>query len=204
MPAQPSIDPARTALLSMDFQTAVVSIYGKYQPGLIPRAQAVLRRSRILGMAIIHVQVAFRPNFPEISPRNALFSALKTYWMEKHTFEGTTGAIHPELSPEGDDIVVTKRRVSAFAGTDLEVILRAKNIDTLVLMGIATSGVVLSTLLHASDQDYRLLVLVDCCADQDPEVHACLIDKVFPRRATVLSADQFLDAFQPIEPSSPL
>jgi nicotinamidase-related amidase len=76
-------------------------------------------------------------------------------------------------------------------------ILRAREIDTLILFGIATSGVVLSTLLHASDADYRLIVIQDCCADLDPEVHACLMEKIFPRRATVLTAGEFLDALKP-------
>jgi nicotinamidase-related amidase len=69
-------------------------------------------------------------------------------------------------------------------------ILRAKDIDTLILFGIATSGVVLSTLLHASDADYRLILVKDCCIDLDSEVHACLTEKVFPRRAAVLAADE--------------
>ena len=71
-------------------------------------------------------------------------------------------------------------------------ILRAKEIDTLVLFGIATSGVVLSTVLDASDADYRVIVLRDCCADQDADLHACLLDKLFPRRGTVVTAEDFL------------
>jgi nicotinamidase-related amidase len=92
------------------------------------------------------------------------------------------GAIHAAVAPEGDDIVITKHRVGAFPGTDLEMILRANDIDTLILFGIATSGVVLSTLRHAADTDYRLIVIKDCCADSDAEVHACLVDKVFPAK----------------------
>jgi nicotinamidase-related amidase len=75
-------------------------------------------------------------------------------------------------------------------------ILRANEIDTLILLGIATSGVVLSTLLHASDADYQLLVVKDCCADQDSEVHACLTEKLFPRRVTVLTASELLETMQ--------
>ena len=77
----------------------------------------------------------------------------------------------------GEDIVIVKHRVSAFTGTDLEMILRAKEIDTLVMFGVATSGVVLSTLLTAADDDYRIIVLRDLCADQDDEVHAALLDR---------------------------
>ena len=65
--------------------------------------------------------------------------------------------------------------------------LRAKGVRHLVLSGIATSGVVLSTLREAADKDYRLTVLSDLCADRDPEVHSVLMTKVFPRQAQVTS-----------------
>jgi nicotinamidase-related amidase len=65
-------------------------------------------------------------------------------------------------------------------------ILRAKGVDTLVLFGIATSGVVLTTVRHAFDLDYRLIVLKDACADLDPEVHRVLTEKVFPAQAEVV------------------
>jgi nicotinamidase-related amidase len=81
--------------------------------------------------------------------------------------------------------VVVKRRVSAFTGSDLDVVLRGLGADTLVLTGIATSGVVLSTLRQAADLDYRLTVLDDACLDADPEVHRVLTEKVFPRQAAV-------------------
>jgi len=72
--------------------------------------------------------------------------------------------------------------------------LRAKEIETLILFGIATSGVVLATLLDAVDADYRLIVVKDCCTDADPEVHRCLADKVFPRLASVVTAGEVIDA----------
>ena len=81
--------------------------------------------------------------------------------------------------------MVIKRRVSAFAGSDLDVLLRARRTEHLVLAGIATSGVVLSTLRQAADLDYRLTVLADGCLDADPEVHQVLLRKVFPRQAEV-------------------
>ena len=177
----------------MDCQRGIVSIYAKDQPDFPTRAAAVLDAARRAGMTIVHVQVGFRPNLPEVSARNALFAAIKSSPQHQKLFEGETGAIHPALGPADGDVVVTKHRVDAFHGTDLEVILRAKEIETLVLFGIATSGVVLSTLLHASDADYRLVVIKDCCADLDAQLHACLIERLFPRRATVMSAADFLE-----------
>jgi len=179
----------------MDLQNAIVSIYAKNDEEFMPRAAGVLNAARSHGVKAIHVQVGFRPGLPEVNPRNALFGAIKTSPEWQKVFEGPAGQIHPSVAPQGEDIVVTKHRVSAFAGTDLEMILRSNGIETLVIFGIATSGVVLSTLLEASDADYRLIVVRDCCTDQDPEVHACLTEKVFPRRASVISAGELLAAF---------
>ena len=71
-------------------------------------------------------------------------------------------------------------------------ILRANDIDTLVLFGIATSGVVLSTLIEASDADYRLAVIGDCCADLDSALHDCLIQRFFPKRGSVFTSEGFI------------
>jgi nicotinamidase-related amidase len=87
---------------------------------------------------------------------------------------------------------VVKKRVSAFTGSDLEVLLRSMNADHLVLTGIATSGVVLSTLREAADRDYRLTVLADACADRDDEVHRVLVEKVFPRQAVVSTTAEWI------------
>ena len=92
-----------------------------------------------------------------------------------------------------------ERRHRAFTGSDLELILRAKNIDHLVLTGISTSGVVLSTLREAVDKDYILTVLSDLCADRDEEVHRVLTEKVFPRHADVLSSTAWLSTLRSVE-----
>jgi nicotinamidase-related amidase len=193
MTTELSFDPAHTAVLCMDYQTGIVSNYIKDED-LLPRAASLLRQARSSGLTVIYVQVGFRTNFPEISPRNTAFSTMKTSAQRQQLFAGPGREIHATVAPQADDIVVTKHRVNAFAGTDLDMILRAKDIETLILFGISTSGVVLSTLRHAADADYRLIVIKDCCADLDPEVHACLMDKVFPRQATIVSATDFLEA----------
>jgi len=98
------------------------------------------------------------------------------------------------VAPLPGDPIVVKHRVSAFSGTDLETLLRARGIDTLVLFGIATSGVVLSTVRHGADADYRLVVIKDCCVDGDDEVHRVLTEKVLARQATVVGAADVLAA----------
>src|SRR6185437_8601335 len=101
------------------------------------------------------------------------------------THDDPATEIHPDVAPQPGDIVVTKRRVSAFTGSDLRVLLSGLEVGTLVLTGIATSGVVLSTLRQAADLDYQLTVLSDGCLDADPEVHRVLTEKIFPRQADV-------------------
>jgi len=99
--------------------------------------------------------------------------------------------VHPDIAPADGEVTVTKRRVSAFTGSDLEVVLRSFGIQHMVLTGIATSGVVLSTLREAADKDYKLTVIEDCCADGDEEVHRVLTTKVFPRQADVITLEDW-------------
>jgi nicotinamidase-related amidase len=125
-----SFDTAHAAVLSMDLQTAIVSIYAKGDSDLITRAANVLREAREHRLTAIHVQVGFRPGLPEISLRNPLLSAIKNSVQQQQLFQGAAAAIHPAVEPQQSDIVITKYRISAFSGTDLDMILWAKDIDT--------------------------------------------------------------------------
>lgn len=189
MPSPLIVEPTRTAVLIMDYQTGIVASLAEGQDSLLRRAAEVLAAARQAKLMVIHVMVAFRPGHPEIGPGNLMFSGLKQ--SGRFAAGDPNSDIHPAVFPLPGDIVVPKRRVSAFAGSDLELILRARGIDTLVLFGIATSGVVLSTVRQAADADYRLIVLADGCADREAEVHRCLIDKILPRQATVVLAESF-------------
>jgi nicotinamidase-related amidase len=166
----------KPALLVMDVQEGIVERFA--DTSLLDRVARAISAARAAGVPVIYVKVDFRPGFPEVSARNRSFSQIA-----QGGFLGDKAGVHPAVAPQPGDVEVTKRRVSAFAGSDLEVVLRAQEITTLVLTGIATSGVVLSTLREAADKDYELVVLSDCCADGDPEVHRVLLEKVFPRQA---------------------
>jgi nicotinamidase-related amidase len=188
-----NIDPRRTAVLSMDYHNSIVHIYVK-DSGLMERAGSVLRRARTSGLTVIHVRINFRANLPELSSRNFVFGAIKGNPQHQAIFQGKAGELHSAVAPEGDEVIIGKSRISAFTGTDLELVLRSQEIDTLVLLGIATSGVVLSTLLEATDSDYRLVVVTDCCADLDQDLHTCLVENFFPKRATAVTAAEFVAA----------
>lgn len=102
--------------------------------------------------------------------------------------------IHAAVKPIEGEPVIAKHRTSAFSGSAFEMILRSKNIETLILMGHATSGVILSTVRLAADLDYNLIVVEDGCADRDPEVHQLLMEKIFPRQGTVVSSTEMVAA----------
>lgn len=164
----------------MDVQSVVVSRYP--DPAYLPRLAAAVGASRAAGIPVIYVVVGFRPGYQEVSPNNKMFGGLAH---AKPPADPEASAVHPAVAPEKDDIIVTKRRVSAFTGSDLDLVLRAGEIDHLVLTGVATSGVVLSTLREAADRDLTLTVLADGCLDSDPEVHRVLTEKIFPMQAEV-------------------
>jgi nicotinamidase-related amidase len=185
----PAIDPHHTALLVMDYQTGIVGRTDDAD-ALLTRMRATIDLARARGLTIGYVRVALtdeeRENVPE---RNKTFSALASRASAMHA-EAPETAVHGSVAPDDDDIVVRKQRVGPFSTTDLAEQLADRGIDTLVLAGISTSGVVLSTVRHAADADYRIYVLSDVTADPDPEVHQVLISKVFPRQAWVITSDE--------------
>ena len=176
------------AFLIMDMQMSIVNRYESAN-SVINNIKKSILYAREQGMAIIYVNVGFRQNMPEVSVDNKTFYASKQRIGNMDTSE--LMKIHPDLTPTPDDLVVTKHRFSAFSGSDLEMILRSMNIKHLILSGIATSGVVLSTLLEASDKDFVLTVLSDACTDTDADIQNILVTKIFPTRGDVLLTEEW-------------
>lgn len=180
----------KTALLVMDLQNGIVPHLGEnIEEAIIPYQKAV-KAAREHALQVIFIRVGFSEGYPEISPKNKAFSAISKYGAM--TVHDKATQIHESIQPEGNEPVITKYRVSAFCGSNLEVILRSQQIETLVLSGIATSGVVLSTLREAADKDFEIKVLEDACFDSDPEVHRVLMEKVFPRQSDVLTVQSWI------------
>jgi|ERR1035437_5410944 nicotinamidase-related amidase len=175
-----------TALLVMDVQGATVQIL-KDKTQFFTSVNKAIQTARRNSMPVIYVVVSFRKGYPEVCDNNLSFSILKNGALIFDTEEATQ--VDASVAPQPDDVIISKKRVSAFTGSDLEVVLRSLEIKHLVLTGISTGGVVLSTLRESADKDFRLTVLSDCCADRDDEVHRILVDKVFPRQAEVMTAE---------------
>jgi nicotinamidase-related amidase len=173
-----------TALILMDFQSAIMPLVpGSYDA--LERAADGLRWARANGVMVVFVRVAFtQQDYKLVPAHNKSFAAVAN---DKLFALGSSGTeVDSALAVTSQDLVVRKTRVGAFSTTELDAMLRAEGIDTIVIGGISTGGAVLSSVRDAADRDYRLLVLRDATADGDPTVHRVLIENVFPQQAEVV------------------
>lgn len=162
------VDRSRTAIILMDYQIRQLNLFpDEFQKEILRKANEVLAKVRSAHFPVIYIEVVRGERTPD-------------------------RAIHPDIVPEHGEIVLTKRRVGPFSTTNLDEVLKNFNAETIVIMGIQTGNSVLSAVRWAVDIDYKVIVISDCCADHDTEVHQFLIEKVLPRQATVLTSQEFL------------
>ena len=166
------IDAGRTAVLIMDFQQRIIANVASEPAAVVKNAARALDGARRAGIPVIYV-VHRGGAFAEYAPDVEL---------------------HDGVPPADGELVITKVRPGPFSTTALDVTLREMGRDNLVIMGVATSGCVLSSVRWAVDVNYTFTVLSDACSDADPEVHRVLTEKVYPRQGTVMTTDQFLGA----------
>jgi len=178
------VDPASTALLVMDYQRAIVSQISAAD-ALVARARETIQLVRDQGGTIGYVRVAFADG--EV-PGGSMGKRIAPDQLAMYHADAAQTQIDDRIAPQPGDIVVRKVRVGPFGSTDLDEQLRARGIDTLLLAGISTSGVMLSAVRDGHDRDYRLIVVSDLTADRDQDVHEFLLRRIFPRQAEVISA----------------
>ncbi|KAL7909563.1 Isochorismatase hydrolase [Trichoderma velutinum] len=183
---------SKTALLVMDVQNGVLNMVDAPQL-YFQRLATASSAARAAGIPVIYVKSFFRRNFSDASSRNKAVSRVKSLGEEVFVEGSSFTELHSEVRPEADDIIVVKRRNSAFSGTDLEVVLRSLGIQHLVLAGVMTSGAVLSTVRQGADLDYEITVVEDLCLDINVDVHDVLMKKIFPLQGSVINSEQFLN-----------
>jgi len=188
-----TLDKAHTTLLIADFYADMMTtLPHAVDRQVVAKTQTLQKAARDAGLLLSYSATVFRPGYPEISARNKTFSQRKASGQTAQP--DPLQVIHPGVRPLAGEVVVGKHRVNALFGTDLDMSLRANNIDTIVMLGYATSGVVLSTTRYAADADYRIYIVEDCCSDADPEVHNFLMTRIFPRQADIVSAEDVIKA----------
>jgi len=167
-----------TALIIGDIQRGITGTY-PFARSVVPPLLDLLPRARAAGILVVFVRIAFRANRADLPPDNALFASFFDAGDIFH--EGAAGT-EIELPVENQDVVVLKRRASAFAGTDLDLVLRVRAVDRIAVAGVATSAMVAATCYDAADRGFRVTVLRDGCADSDPGLHDVFMDQIFPGR----------------------
>lgn len=165
------LDPRRTAIVPMDFQNDIVK--NVTEPiEVVKNATSVLKGARKAGIRIFHIQHRGGP----------------------YASEWPGADIVDPMKPEAGETLFVKTKAGPFSTTGLDVTLRENGIDTVVLMGVITSGCVLSAARWAADINYKFVVVSDACADRDAEVHRVLTEKVYPYRGTVVTSKEFVSA----------
>ncbi|QQC67774.1 isochorismatase family cysteine hydrolase [Paraburkholderia ginsengisoli] len=182
----PSIVPAQTALIVMHYQTDIIGLFPSVAPALLANTRKLCDAARAINVGVYFAQIHFSPGYPEVSALNRNGQGIRQLGL----FVDDT--IAPQLGRRATEPLIIAHRASVFFGTDLQAQLAAQGIDTLIMVGIASTGVVLSSVAYASDADYRLFTVKDCCYDPDQVVHDHLFSTAFDSRTTVLSLAETL------------
>ena len=178
----------RQALLIMDYQVGIADKLQEFD-SIVEKTNLAIDAARKSGIKVIFTKVSFEIGFPEVGVNTiSSFQQAKA----KNLFSGNQSKLVSQVNVEAGDIIVNKKRFGAFAGSDLNLILHAHGINNLIMGGVSSSGVVLSTLRLAADTDYRVTILSDCCADQDAEIHKMLVEKIFPMQAKVINSEDWI------------
>ncbi|MGA8113668.1 MAG: cysteine hydrolase [Actinocatenispora sp.] len=167
-----------TALIIGDVQRGITGSY-PFAARVVPPLTELLPRARATGALVVFVHFAFRGNGTDLPPGNAL---MRSFYDAGDAFHEGSAGTEIDLPVAVEDVVVLKRRASAFAGTDLDLVLRCRGVDTLAIAGVATSAMVAATCYDGADRGYQVTVLRDGCGDGDPAMHDFFMDAVFPSR----------------------
>lgn len=185
-----SLDPRTTALVMIDLQNGIASRQVAPHSGadVVARARKIADAMRAKGAAIVWVRVLL--NELSFGPADVSMHAPDAPPAPASASELVDG-----IGAQAGDIVVAKRQWGAFYGTDLELQLRRRGIDTIVLGGIATNMGVESTARAAFDRGFELVFVEDATSGLNEEMHRFSFGKLFPLMGRVRSTQQVIDAF---------
>lgn len=193
----PKIDLSRTALVLIDLQKGIVPLPGLAPhngPEVVTNAVKLAHCFREAKAPVVLVRVTFAADGADMVKVQTDVS------MSRGAFPPDFAEIVPELGPEPTDIVVTKRQWGAFFGTDLDLHLRRRGINTIALGGIATNIGVESTARAAHEHGYQLILVEDAMASRSAEMHAFAVASIFPMLGLVRSTEEVLTGCRPVQP----
>lgn len=207
-PDDPVIDPARTGILIIDLQNVYVErpdrdmlsmaerrrfdawtpFHERLTGQVIPRTATMLAACRAAGIACFFARIACQREDGRDRSLSQKLPGFNNLLLPK---DEHAAQIVPELAPGQDDIVVTKTTDSALTGTNLRLILRNMEVDTLVCAGIFTDQCVSSTVRSLADESFRVIVLEDCCAAGTDAIHEHELEVINMIYCQVMGSDDF-------------
>lgn len=185
-----TLDPTSTALVVIDLQRGIVGMptVPHAASDVVARAVRLADAFRGRGGLVVLVHV-------DVGPNGILFPRVISDVERPAMTRGPDWSdIVPELGPKPGDVVVTKHQPGAFFGTDLETQLRRRNIDTIVLCGIATNIGVEATARVAYEHGYNQVFVQDAMAARDADLHTMAVTKFFPTIGRVRTTDEVIAA----------
>ena len=191
----------KTALLIMDVQNDIVHEEGKYKDfgspahakerNILQNIKKVLDKARQVGMKVVYVKFGMRDFEAEVKGNHTpILSAVSE--LKACDLNSWGGEVHEFIEPMEGEAIVEKNRINSFHRTNLKEILDGANIDTLILTGVATNYVVEATARHASDDDYKLIILDDCCSSMNQEVHDFSMQNILPNLGQISTSDEIV------------
>jgi biuret amidohydrolase len=189
------LDPRRCAFLAMDFQHDILAVTPQYrEKHLLETVTRVLDAARRTSATIVYITVSFRDDYADAPAHSPLFQAEKARGVMKVGSPGA--AICEELTPQTGDLVINKHGVDPFNSTHLANVLRARDVETLVLMGVWTNYVVEATARTGADSGYRIIVVTDGCASDTEDHHQFFITEILPMLGTAATASDVIAALR--------
>ena len=195
------MNPKTTAVVLIEYQNDFTTPGGKLHDAVKPVMEStkmlantvqMVNEARKAGAIIVHVPITFAADFRELSPTP--YGILKGCKDGQVFQKGTWGAdIVDALKPQAEDIVIEgKRGLDGFASTNLDFILRRRNIDTIALGGFLTNCCVESTMRTGYELGYNVITIKDCAATVSEEAHQGAIEHDFPMFSHPMSHDEFV------------
>jgi nicotinamidase-related amidase len=185
-----TLDPQKTALVFIDLQKGIVAMPTAPRPGpeVVQKAIRLADHFRAQGSLVVWVHVGFSAD-----GKDALKPEVDTP-MNRGNMPDDWSDLVPEIQPQANDFVIKKRQWGAFYGTELDLQLRRRGIDRIILGGIATNFGVESTARDAFERGYKLVLLEDAMTSVHADAHNLCVKTIFPRLGLVRSTEDVLAA----------
>jgi ureidoacrylate peracid hydrolase len=199
------VDPAKTALVLIEYQNDFTTDGGALHDAvkgvmddsnMLANTQALVEQARKAGATVIHAPITFAPGYGELGNPDKVYGILKGVIDSTAFVKGTWGAaICDEMAPQGDDIVVEgKRGLDTFATTNLDFILRSREIETVMLGGFLTNCCVESTMRSAYEKGYDVITLTDCTAATSAEEQKAATAQDYPMFSQPMTSTEAIGA----------